>query len=29
VAMLDATSDVAAPYPTWHQRGFEMLNERR
>jgi aryl-alcohol dehydrogenase-like predicted oxidoreductase len=28
VAMLDATSDAAAPYPTWHQRGFKMLNER-
>jgi aryl-alcohol dehydrogenase-like predicted oxidoreductase len=28
VAALDAASDVAPPYPTWHQRGFPMLNER-
>jgi len=28
VAALDAASDVPAPYPVWHQRGFPMLNER-
>jgi aryl-alcohol dehydrogenase-like predicted oxidoreductase len=28
VATLDAASDVPPPYPTWHQRGFPMLNER-
>jgi aryl-alcohol dehydrogenase-like predicted oxidoreductase len=27
VATLDAASDVPASYPTWHQRGFPMLNE--
>jgi aryl-alcohol dehydrogenase-like predicted oxidoreductase len=28
VARLDKASDVPAPYPVWHQRGFPMLNER-
>ncbi len=28
VATLDAASDVPPSYPTWHQRGFPMLNER-
>jgi aryl-alcohol dehydrogenase-like predicted oxidoreductase len=28
VALLDAASDVPPPYPTWHQRGFPMLNEQ-
>jgi len=27
VAILDAASDMPAPYPVWHQRDFAMLNE--
>ncbi len=26
-AALDLASDEPAPYPTWHQRDFPMLNE--
>ncbi|MDA9451261.1 MULTISPECIES: aldo/keto reductase [unclassified Bradyrhizobium] len=29
LAQLDAASEVAPPYPVWHQRDFPMLNERR
>jgi aryl-alcohol dehydrogenase-like predicted oxidoreductase len=29
IKVLDAASDVAAPYPFWHQHGFPELNERR
>jgi aryl-alcohol dehydrogenase-like predicted oxidoreductase len=29
LAHLDETSNLAAPYPVWHQRGFAMLNEPR
>jgi len=28
IARLDQASEVTPAYPTWHQRGFPMLNER-
>jgi aryl-alcohol dehydrogenase-like predicted oxidoreductase len=29
VKALDAASDQRPAYPTWHQRDFPMLNEKR